>query len=85
MTKFYCDICETEVQRIDLHIGNIGFGRGTIDMCESCFKKLSTAKASLFDEYNSKYNNLDEEYVQALKDEILEENTNPEPEFEGGE
>ena len=83
MTKYFCDICETEVQRIDLHIGNIGFERGNIDMCESCFRKLPIAKANLFETYNNRYNDLDEEYMNALKDEILE--TNPEPEFEGGE
>lgn len=83
MTKYYCDICETEVQRINLRVGNIGFDRDTIDMCNSCFKKLPLAKASLFETYNEKYNDLDEEYMNALKDEILE--TNPEPVFEGGE
>ena len=85
MKKYYCDICETEVAKNSLYIGNIGFDRMNIELCSSCFDKFGLAKATLFSTYSEKYSQLDEEYLEALKDEILREDVNPEPEFEGGE
>ena len=78
MIKYYCDICETELQHTEVKVGGLDFNRGVLHLCDSCFKKFDSAKASLFSEYQASYSALDTSYLADLKSAILT-NVDPEP------
>lgn len=76
MIKYYCDICETESTHPK--VGALDFNRGVIHLCDNCYPKFKKAKENLYDTYSFSYSTLDTAYLNALKNEILN-NVDPEP------
>lgn len=81
MIKYFCDICEDEITAGDEKIGVLDFTNRFLNLCPSCKSKFKEAKASIYDEYKTAYDNLNAEYLQDLKDEILT-NVEPDPEYD---
>lgn len=79
MIKYFCDICNLESN--EPKVGALDFNRGIIHLCDNCFPKFKGAKESLYETYSSSYTTLDTNYLNALKNEILN-NVDPEPEWE---
>ena len=75
MIKYYCDICENEIsqgnQIVGSKVGTLDFSNKVVQLCDSCSLKFKEAKESIHDEYETKYLELDEDYLDDLKDEIL--------------
>lgn len=79
MKKYFCDVCENEITTDTLRLGTLDFGRGILEMCSSCSLKLKGAKAQIYNEYKAKYDELDSDYLDDIKEIIL---TEPEPQVE---
>lgn len=81
MIKYFCDICENEITAGEEKIGVLDFTNKFLNLCPTCKSKFKEAKASLYNEYKVKYEVLDTEYLNKLKQEILT-NVEPDPEYD---
>lgn len=81
MRKYYCDICDNEITGM-VKLGSLDFRRGVLELCSSCYPKFKPAKQSIFATYNTSYSTLDSEYIDSLKEIILEPDVEPQPEWE---
>lgn len=82
MIKYFCDICDDEIPSGDEKIGVLDFTNRFLNLCPTCKSKFKEAKATLYNEYKVKYEVLDTEYLNKLKQAILT-NVDPEPVWEG--
>ena len=73
MRKYYCDICNTELTQSAIKLDYLDFFRENVELCSTCASKFKGAKAQIFSEYNTKYNNLREDYLDDLIDIITTE------------
>ena len=72
MVKYFCDICDSEIQNSEEKLGVIDFRFTKLyHLCPICKPKFKEAKASLYDEYEAKYEALDTEYFNKIKQAIL--------------
>ena len=76
MKLYYCDVCENEITGL-VHIAGLDFGRGTLELCNTCYSKFKPALNSLYAEYKDKYDELDSDYLDDLKELILAEPETP--------
>ena len=72
MRRYFCDICNTSITAKTLYVDHLDFFESNVDLCNSCFKKFKGAKAEIYDTYETSYNNLKEDYIDDLKDIILD-------------
>lgn len=70
MIKYYCDICNTEIQNDIPKAGSLDFGNGFLHLCNTCYPKFNEAKSIEYANFSSRYNALDQEYKQAIIDDI---------------
>ena len=86
MLKYYCNICDSEIEVGEVKTGKLDFSgvnpmNDLLILCPSCEYKFKGAKASIYNSYKTQYETLDEAYLTDLKNAILN-NVNPEPIFE---
>lgn len=72
MRRYFCDICDTSLTPTTLYVDHLDFFNSNLDLCNSCFKKFKGAKAEIYDTYETSYNELKENYIDDLKDIILD-------------
>ena len=82
MIKYYCDICENEIEEGEQKIGVLDFTNRFINLCPSCKQHFNGAKASIYESYKTQYETLNESYFETLQGRILN-NVDPEPVWEG--
>ena len=81
MIKYYCDICDTELEDNNIKVRSLDFTGRIVHLCNSCYPKFKEAKESIFAEYKTRYDELNADYLDDLKDEILND-VDPEPVWE---
>lgn len=78
MIKYICDICENEIvssgdtEVIGLKLGSLDFTNEVIHLCNSCYSKFNDAKEELHSTYETRYNFVNESYLEDLREIILE-------------
>lgn len=78
MIRYICDICESEIeasgdaQVVGLILGSLDFTNKVVHLCGSCYSKFNDAKEELHSAYETRYNTLNESYLEDLKEIILE-------------
>lgn len=72
MKRYFCDICNTSITPKTLYVDHLDFFNKNVDLCNSCFKKFKGAKEEIYDSYETSYNNLEEDYIDSLKEIILD-------------
>lgn len=70
MIKYYCDICNEEIQNDIPKVGALDFGNGILQLCNTCYPKFSEAKSTEYPNFSLRYNALNQEYKQAIIDDI---------------
>lgn len=77
MIKYYCDICENEIQEGKQNVGALDFTNKVVFLCPSCYSKFKEGKEAIFSEYETKFEEFNSDYLDDLKAEILETNETP--------
>ena len=72
MRRYFCDICGVSLTPKTLYVDHLDFFNNNLDLCNSCFKKFKGAKEQIYDTYETSYNNLKADYIDDLKDIILD-------------
>lgn len=73
MRKYYCDVCNTEISQNGVYVDSLDFGRGNVELCNSCYNKFKSAKLEVYATYSQAYDSLDSDYFDDIKEIILAE------------
>lgn len=77
MRKYYCDVCNTEISQNGVYVDSLDFGRGNVELCNSCYNRFKGAKLEVYATYSQAYASLDDDYFDDIKEIILAEPETP--------
>lgn len=89
MIKYICDICNSEIQSsgnpelIGLRLNSLDFTNKVVHLCETCYEKFDEAKKHYYDEYKTRYDELNADYLEDITSYIEgNESESPSPVWE---